>query len=104
MVFLVQTKKSENQRQFEHIQVSLDFKFHFKLRILIFWTKFAEMSISVLKQKNEHRQHNQTSLATKFDPTQNLEPFQHCLNYQKLEHYHVARHVQTNLGVKFNLK
>ena len=62
------------------------------------------MGISGLKQKNEHRQHNQISLATKFHPTQNLGLFQHCLNHQKLEHYHVALHVQINLGVKFNLK
>ena len=69
MVFLVQTKKSENHHRFENIQISLGFKFHFILRILILWTKFAGMGISGLKQKNEHRQHNQISLATKFHPT-----------------------------------
>ena len=47
----VKNRKSEQHHQILHIQISLGTKFHLKLTILIFWTKFAQKGISNLNQK-----------------------------------------------------
>ena len=107
MVFLVQNKKPEHRHRFQHIQMILGSKFYFKQTILIFWTKFADMGISGIKQKKGTSLSClkiRISLVTKFHPTQNLGLFKHCLNYQKFEHYHLFQHIQTSLGAKGNLK
>ena len=69
-VFPVKNRKSEHQHWILHIRISLDTKFQLKLKILIFWTKFAQEGYIWLKTKKGKQHHwilhIRIGLATKF--------------------------------------
>ena len=51
MIFVVENERSEYHHWILDIRISLSIKFHLKLTILIFWTKFAQEGYFLSKTK-----------------------------------------------------
>ena len=80
-VFPVKNRKSKLHYRIQHIRISLSTKFHLKLLILIFSTKFAQKRISGQKPKKWTSQ-----------------------KQKKSEHHHWILHIPIGLAIKFQLK
>ena len=92
-------------------KVFLNTKFQLKLKILIFWTKFAQKGYFWFKTKCEHPYqilHIQNSLGTKFKLKLTILNFWTKLPqngyFRKNEKHHRILHIRISLGSKFQFQ
>ena len=113
--FLIKNEKSEHRHWILHIRISLCIKFHLKLIILTFWTKFAHKGHfwSKTKKVNTTIEFCIFELVYVSSFTLNWQYWQFGPNLpkkgiliesEKSEHCHWILHIRISLCIKFHLK
>ena len=113
--FLIKNEKSEHRHWILHIRISLCIKFHLKLIILTFWTKFAHKGHfwSKTKKVNTTIEFCIFELVYVSSFTLNWQYWQFGPNLpkkgiliesEKSEHCHWILHIRISLWIKFRLK